>query len=95
MNQTFGQLGEDYLLSEEEAHAAIADFRTLDMEKTIRAIYAADDREQYTHALMQPFFERVASQRPPVFRPPRKKLAAATEKVLEQLVHTESETQPA
>lgn len=95
MNQTFGQLGDDYLLSEEEAYAAIADFRTLDMENTIRAIYAADDREQYTHALMQPFFERVASQRPPVFRPPRKKLAAATEKVLEQLEHTEFETQPA
>lgn len=95
MNKTFGQLGEDYLLSEEEAHAAIADFRTLDMGNTIRAIYAADDPEQYTHALMQPFFERVASQRPPVFRPPRKKLAAATEKVLEQLEHTEFETQPA
>jgi hypothetical protein len=94
IKRTFGQLGEDYLLTEEEAHIAIADFRTLDMEKTVRTIYAADNRVEYTHALMRPFFERVAAHRPPVFRPPKKKLAAATEKVLEQMEKTEPAIQP-
>ena len=93
MNRTFGQLGDDFLLSEKEAKAAIADFLRLDMEKTVRAIYASDNREKYTHAMMLPFFERVAAHRSPVFRPPKKKLAAATEHVLEQLAHTEIATQ--
>lgn len=89
MERTFGQLAEDYLLSEKEAEEAIADFRVLDMESTVRDIYASDNRENYTYDLMLPFFERVAIQRPPVFRPPKKKIAAATESLIGKLAQAE------
>lgn len=89
MERTFGQLAEDYLLSNKEANAAIAAFRVLDMEKTVRSIHAAENRAQYTHALMLPFVKREVANRPPVFLPSKKRLAAATEKVLEQLTQTQ------
>ena len=93
MERTFAQLAEDYLLSDKEANAAIAAFRVLDMEKTVRSIHAAENRAEYTRALMLPFIEREAANRPPVFLPSRKRLVAATEKLLEQL--TQDQTQPA
>lgn len=85
MERTFGQLAHDYLLSQAEADAAVAAFSVLNMEKTVCAIYAAESRDEYTHALIQPFVERVVNNRPPVFRPSKKKLAAAAEKVLMQI----------
>jgi len=85
MEHTFGYLANDYLLSQIEADAAIAAFRILDMEKTVRAIHAAENREEYTRGLILPFIERVVTNRPPIFRPSKKKLAAATEKLIIQL----------
>ena len=85
MERTFGQLAEEYLLSEDEANSAIQDFRVLNIERTIKSIHASDNRIEYTYKLMQPFFERVAVNRPPTFRPITKKISTATEKILNQL----------
>ena len=84
LERTFGNLAHEYMLSQVEADAAIAAFHVLDMEKTIYAIHAASDRVEYTHELIRPFVERVVTNRPPVFRPSQKKMAAATEKLLMQ-----------
>lgn len=85
MERTFGQLAHDHLLSQIEADAAIAAFHILDMEKTVCAIHAAENRDEYTHGLILPFVERVVNNRPPVFRPSLKKLVVATEKLIMQL----------
>lgn len=84
MERTFGHLAHGYLLSQIEADAAIANFHMLDMEKTVCAIHAAENREEYTRELILPFVERVVNNRPPVFRPSQKKLVAATEKLIIQ-----------
>lgn len=85
MERIFSQLAHDYLLSQNEADEAISAFRVLDMEKTVCAIHAAENRTSYTYDLILPFIERVVANRAPVFRPPRRKLAAATSIVLARL----------
>lgn len=92
MERTFGELAEDYLLSDKEANNAIAAFRVLDMEKTVRSIHSAENPAAYTLALMLPFIEREAANRPPIFLPSKKRLAAATEKVLEKLTQTQPQS---
>lgn len=84
LERTFGKLAHEYMLSQVEADAAIAAFHVLDMEKTIYAIHAANDRVEYTHKLIRPFVEKVVANRAPIFRPSQKKMAAATEKILMQ-----------
>ncbi len=90
MERTFAQLANDYLLSENEANAAIQEFRILDMDRTVKSIHASNDREKYTHELMLPFFEQVADNRPPIFRPIKRKVASATESILKMISESEN-----
>lgn len=79
---TFGRLADELLLTEREAKDAIDAFSVLNWEKTIFAIHAAQNREQYVDDLIRPFFERILARRPPVFCPSKKKVAMATDKLL-------------
>ena len=44
MEKVFGDLGAEYLLTEEEAMAVIEDFQALDLPDVLRDMYAAEDR---------------------------------------------------
>ena len=85
LEKTFAQLANNYLLTQREADSAVAGFKVLDMEKTVRAIHAAENYFDYVYELLLPFVEREVNNRPPIFLPPRKKLTAATMKVIDQL----------
>lgn len=59
----FGQLAEDYLLTEKEAKLVIDEFQKRDMPDTLRDMYASNDRYEFARNILEPLIENQVRNR--------------------------------
>lgn len=83
VNEVFGELAVDYLLSEEEAKAAINSFEELDLIERLRDMYASSDRREFAGELLTPLIENQVKRRPKVLLPTGKQLLAGIRSMVE------------
>lgn len=83
VNEVFGELAVDYLLSEDEAKAAIASFEKLDLIEHLRDMYAAADRRAFATKLLTQLIEDEVRRRPRVVLPTGRQLLAGIRSMVE------------
>ena len=86
MKKVFGELGAEYLLTEDEAMAVLDDFQALDLPDVLRDMYAADDRPAYARGVLEPLVEERVGARVRVALPSSEDLSRGTGRVLEDLL---------
>jgi hypothetical protein len=69
MEQTFGDLCVEYLLTEEEGRAALEDLQGLDLADTLRDMYASDDQVAHARRVLEPLMQERAKARKQVTLP--------------------------
>ena len=86
MQKVFGDLGEEYLLTKEEAMAVLEDFQALDVPDVLRDMYAADadDRREFARGVLEPLVEERARARERVALPSREDLSRETGRLLKE-----------
>jgi hypothetical protein len=86
LEQEFQSLAFDYLLSEPEIGQVLDRLRELRLDRELRNMYAASDRENYARKLVTPIAEEVAKQRSKIMLPSVESLTAEYERVCSALV---------
>ena len=85
MEKAFGDLGAEYLLTEDEAMAILEDSQMLDLPNALRDMYAAEDRNGYARSVLEPIIEERVRTRMYVALPTTKDLSKGMFAVLEEL----------
>ena len=86
VEKVFGTLCVEYLLTREEAEAALGDFQALDLPDVLRDMYAADDRRGHARGVLEPLVEERVRARVRVALPSSADLSEGTGQVLEELL---------
>ena len=86
VEDVFGTLCVEYMLTREEAEAVVGDFQALDLPDTLRDMYATDDRRVYARGVLEPLFEDRVESRVRVALPSSEDLSEGTRQVLEELL---------
>lgn len=86
VEEVFGTLCVEYLLTREEAEAVVGNFQALDLPDTLRDMYAADDRRVYARGVLEPLLEERVESRVRVALPSSEDLSEGTRQVLEELL---------
>lgn len=83
VNEVFGELAVDYLLSEEEANQAISGLEQMDLVERLRDMYASNDRRVFAADLLRPLIENEVKKRPPVQLPSPEQFLAGIKKMVD------------
>lgn len=85
VEQLFGQLAEDYLLSEIEAKAVIDEFQQRDLVGTLRDMFASSDRLEFARSVLEPLIEKRMRQRQQIQLPSNQAVIKTTGTIIERL----------
>lgn len=85
VEDVFGQLAEDYLLTEKEAKSVIDEFQQRDMPDTLRNMYASDDRYDFARNILEPLIETQAKNRKMIKLPSEAEIIKKTGSIIEGL----------
>lgn len=85
VEDVFGQLAEDYLLTEKEAKSVIDEFQQRDMPDTLRDMYASDDRYNFARNILEPLIETQAKNRKKIKLPSEVEIIKKTGSIIEGL----------
>jgi hypothetical protein len=91
IEDVFGQLAEDYLLTEQEAKIVIDEFQSKDLPDTLRNMYASNDRAQFAKQILETSIENQAKKRQKIKLPSDEKIIKMTGKIIEKAI-VEKET---
>ena len=84
VEEVFGALCVEYLLTREEAKQVHEDFKSLDLPDMLRDMYAADDRRSFARGVLEPFVEERVRTKMLVALPSSEDWATGTGRVLEE-----------
>lgn len=90
VNEVFGDLAGDYLLSEEEANQAISGLERLDLVERLRDMYASNNRHVFAADLLRPLIENEVKKRPPVQLPSPDQFMAGIKKMVDATMAEEA-----
>lgn len=82
----FGQLAEDYLLTETEAKKVIDQFQSKDLVDTLRTMYASNNRSEFARKILEPLIEDQARNRPKIKLPSDDEVIRMTSKIIEKSI---------
>ena len=85
VEHVFGQLAEDYLLTEKEAKVVIDEFQQHNMPDTLRDMYASNDRHAFAQNILEPFVENQARNRKKIKLPSDSEIVKKTSSIIEKL----------
>ncbi|KOR29842.1 hypothetical protein TI03_01275 [Achromatium sp. WMS1] len=87
VERVFGEVAEDYLLTEDEAKEASEDFKNgYDIPRLLRDIYASNDRSDFARQKIETIVERIASKRKIITLPSDEEMIAKAGEVIEELM---------
>lgn len=89
VEESFGQLAEDYLLTENEAKSVIDEFQAIDIANVLRDMYASSDRVEFARSFLEPSCENQLRQRPKIKLPSDEKIIKSIRGIIEGLIDTE------
>ncbi|GAB4217184.1 MAG: hypothetical protein OHK0012_21020 [Synechococcales cyanobacterium] len=81
----FGQLAEDYLLTEKEAKLVIDKFQQRDVPDTLRDMYASNDRYEFAKNILEPLIEDQANNREKIKLPDDSEVIKQVVNIIENL----------
>jgi len=81
----FGQLAEDYLLTEKEAKLVIDEFQQRDMPDTLRDMYASNNRHEFARNILEPLIEGQAKNRKKIKLPDDSEVIKQVANIIENL----------
>lgn len=81
----FGQLAEDYLLTEAEAKSVIKEFQALDVPNLLHEMYASNNPSNFAKKVLRPFVEERAESRKHIKLPTDAELIKATGIIIDKL----------
>jgi hypothetical protein len=81
----FGQLAEEYLLSEAEAKRVITEFQQRDLPDTLRTMYASTDQHEFARSILEPVIEQQMRLRKKIRLPTDLEVIKKTGLLIEQL----------
>lgn len=82
----FQELGEDYLISEQEGNEIAESLKKVLTDKNLKDMHASEDREQFAINLIEPLFEEVVSKRKRIEMPTQEMTRAEWKKQLKGVV---------
>jgi len=85
VEEVFGQLAENYLLTEKEAKSVIDEFQQRDMPDTLRDMYASDDSYDFARNILEPLIETQAKNRKMIKLPSEAEIIKKTGSIIESL----------
>lgn len=86
IEDVFGQLAEDYLLTEQEAKIVIDEFQSKDLPDTLRDMYASNDRNLFAKQILETSIENQAKKRQKIKLPSDEKIIKMTGKIIEKAI---------
>lgn len=84
VEKVFGQLAEDYLLTEAEAKSVLKEFQALDVPDLLRKMYASDNRNHFVQAIFRPYIEEHVQVRKHIKLPTDAELIKAASILIEK-----------
>ena len=90
VNEVFGDLAVEYLLSEAEATASIGQFEQLNLVEKLRDVYASKDRQASAAAILSPLIETQVKLRPKVVLPSASEFMSGIRKMVDRTMVAEA-----
>lgn len=85
VENVFGKIAFDYLLNEEEAESVIDEFKSKDVTKFLRDMYASSDRDDFTKKEFELMIKNIAKNREVISLPSDEQLILKASEILEEL----------
>lgn len=85
MEQTFGDLCVEYLLTEEEARTVLEDLQGFDLADTLRDMYASDDQVAHARRVLEPLVQERTKARKQVTLPSGGDMSRETRLILREM----------
>ena len=86
MEEVFGMLCVEYLLTKEDAEAVLGEFQALDLPDVLRDVYAAKDRRGYARGVLEPLVEERVRARMSIALPSSEDWSKVTGRMLEEFL---------
>jgi hypothetical protein len=85
IESVFTEMASEYLLSQKEAEKSVDRLREKLDGKTLKNMYASDDREKFARDFLTPIIEKETICRPVIHAPTQSQMVASVREVLEEI----------
>jgi hypothetical protein len=85
IESVFADMASEYLLSQKEAEKSVDRLRNKLDGKTLKNMYASDDRKKFARDLLTPVIEKETIRRPVIHAPTQNQMLAGIREVLEEI----------